>query len=161
MNAAHFSPDTWDLIRLLDHYRVEYVIVGGEAVIHYGYVRVTGDVDFFYGTVPENTERLFRALVDFWDGDVPGLDSASELSEPGQVVQFGRPPNRIDLLASITGVSFAEAWQSRVPLVSDDGTRLFLIALDLLIQNKEASGRPKDAADAAFLRALARPSGQD
>ena len=152
MNAAQFSPDTWDFIRLLDRYEVEYVIVGGEAVIHYGYVRVTGDVDFFYGTSRENTERLFQALTAFWGGDIPGVNAASELAEPEQVVQFGRPPNRIDLLTSISGVSFDEAWGQRETIRADDGTSVHLIARDLLVLNKVASGRPKDLADAAFLR---------
>lgn len=159
MNAAHFSPDTWAFIQLLDRYGVRYVIVGGEAVIHYGYVRLTGDVDFFYGDDAKNVVQLFAALEDFWDGDVPGFDRADELSVLGQVVQFGRPPNRIDLLNDISGVRFEEAWGSRETLPADDGTLVHLISLSLLIANKEASARPKDLDDIAFLRAAARRAG--
>jgi len=159
MKATHFSPDTWAFIQLLDRYSVKYVIVGGEAVIHYGYVRLTGDVDFFYGNDVENVARLFAALVDFWDGDIPGFERAEELRPRGQVVQFGRPPNRIDLLNDISGVSFGEAWRSRETLVADDGTPVHLISLALLIANKEASARPKDLDDVAFLRDAARRAG--
>lgn len=48
VDAAHFSPDTQDFIRLLHRYSAHYIIVGGEAVIYYGSARLTGDVDFFY-----------------------------------------------------------------------------------------------------------------
>ncbi|GAB5535572.1 MAG: nucleotidyl transferase AbiEii/AbiGii toxin family protein [Rubricoccaceae bacterium] len=155
MNADHFSPDTWEFIRLLDRYRVQYVIVGGEAVIHYGHARLTGNVDFFYGRNEANVERLFATLLDFWDGDIPGVGQASDLSPSDQVIQFGRPPNRIDLLTTISGVTFEDAWRTRETLVADDGTPVHLISLDLLIRNKEASARPKDMDDAAFLREAA------
>ncbi len=160
MTASHFSPDTWEFIQLLDRHGVEYVIVGGEAVIHYGYVRLTGDVDFFYRTDGGNTERLYAALLDFWDGDVPGFDRAEELTLPDLVVQFGRPPNRIDLLTAISGVAFEDAWSTRETLVADDGTPVHLISRSLLIVNKEASARPKDIDDAAFLREATRREGK-
>ncbi len=153
MKASHFSPDIWAFIKLLGHHEVEYVIVGGEAVIHYGYARLTGDVDVFYGQSEENAKRMYQVLVEFWDGDVPGIESAAELGVPDQVIQFGRPPNRLDLLTTITGVSFRDAWRTRTTLSADDGTSVHMISQDLLIANKEASGRPKDLADAAFLRA--------
>src|SRR5688500_8747122 len=105
----HFSPDTLEFIRLLAKHGVKYVIIGGEAVIFHGYARSTGDVDFFYSRDPENSERLFAGLQEFWDGDVPGLNTASELLEPGVVIQFGRPPNRIDLLNAPDGLSFEQA----------------------------------------------------
>ena len=157
MKASHFSPDTWELIGLFQTHGVKYVVVGGEAVIHYGHARLTGDVDFFYGTELENTERLFSALLEFWGGDVPSVDTARDLATPDQVLQFGRPPNRIDLLTQISGVSFDEAWDSRQTLIADDGTPVFMISRPLLLRNKEASGRPKDLDDAAFLRATGQP----
>lgn len=156
MNASHFSPDTWEFIRLLDRHQVRYVIVGGEAVIHYGHVRLTGDVDFFYRNDTENAKRLFTALLEFWGGDVPGFEEHQELMPPGQVVQFGRPPNRIDLMNEISGVQFEDAWSSRLTLVADDGTPIYMISRSLLIVNKEASARPKDLADAAYLRAVSQ-----
>ncbi|MEM7789241.1 MAG: hypothetical protein AAF594_16100, partial [Bacteroidota bacterium] len=58
MNAAQFSPDTWEFLQLLARHRVAYVIVGDEAVIHYGHIRLTGDLDVFYGTNPDNAGRL-------------------------------------------------------------------------------------------------------
>jgi hypothetical protein len=80
-------------------------------------------------------------------GDVPGLSVAEDLAPAGTVVQFGVPPNRIDLINEIEGVSFGEAWQGRVEcrLVAEgDETSLWYLGLDELIKNKRATGRPKD-----------------
>lgn len=156
MTSAHFSSDSWDFIQLLDQHNVEYVLVGGEAVIHYGYVRLTGDVDFFYGTSAENVARLFSALLEFWSGEVPGVVSADVLAEPNKVFQYGLPPNRIDLLSSVSGISFGETWSSRQVLTADDGTTVNVISLEMLIRNKAASARPKDLDDIAFLEKAAR-----
>jgi hypothetical protein len=62
---------------------------------------------------PANASRLFSCLQEFWAGDIPSVASADELSEPGLIVQFGRPPNRLDLMNAIDGVDFEEAWRSK------------------------------------------------
>ncbi len=153
--ASHFSPDTQDFIRLLHQHEVRYLMVGGEAVIYYGYARLTGDVDFFYDDNLSNTQRLFEALLDFWGGDIPGVTHADELRHPNLVLQFGRPPNRIDLLNRISGVAFAPAWDARRTLsieLETEAVPLYCIALEHLIANKQASGRPKDLDDLNYLR---------
>lgn len=75
MHSSHFSPDIQEFIGLLSINKVKYVIVGGEAVIYYGYARLTGDVDFFYEASLENTERLYIALDSFWGSAIPGIKS--------------------------------------------------------------------------------------
>ncbi|MBA7492355.1 hypothetical protein ES702_02905 [subsurface metagenome] len=65
MKSSHFSIDIREFIRLLSIHKVRYVIVGGEAVIYYGYARLTGDVDFFYEAISENVKKLYSALDDF------------------------------------------------------------------------------------------------
>ncbi|MBV9495283.1 MAG: hypothetical protein JOZ54_13630 [Acidobacteria bacterium] len=75
----------------------------------------------------------------------------ADVSSPGKVVQLGFPPNRIDLITSIDGVSFDDAWRGRVPGMPD-GQPAFSIGRDELLRNKEASGRPQDRADLALLR---------
>lgn len=105
-------------------------------------------------------ERLFGALLAFWDGDVPGLGAAAELTRPGLVLQFGRPPNRIDLLNRIDGVDVDTAWETRrtLSMVSDgDATPLHYIGREALIANKQASGRPKDLEDLGYLREAPDP----
>lgn len=157
IDATHFSPDIQEFIRLLHTHRVRYVIAGGEAVIYYGHVRLTGDVDFFYDRQADNTQRLFLALSDFWDGDIPGVSEAEELRTAGLILQFGRPPNRIDLINRIDGVAFEEAWSGRreVLLTSEtDAVPMYYIGLEQLIANKQSAGRPKDHEDLTYLRQL-------
>ena len=114
MKASHFSPDIQEFIRLLSINKVRYVIVGGEAVIYYGYARLTGDVDFFYEVSSKNVKKLYETLVSFWGGSVPGIKSQKELLKIGTIFQFGKPPNRIDLLNLINEVTFENAWATRI-----------------------------------------------
>ncbi len=79
MKASHFSSDIQDFLYLLSLHKVRYLIVGGEAVIYYGFARLTGDVDFFFEPALNNVQRLYRALHEFWQGDVPGIQSPNEL----------------------------------------------------------------------------------
>lgn len=79
--ASHFSPDVQEFIKILHKHKVAYVLVGGQAVIYHGHARFTGDVDFFYLNDPENSERLFHGLQEFWGGEIPGVNSAEELRE--------------------------------------------------------------------------------
>lgn len=154
IEAASFSADTLEFIRLLAKHNVRYVIVGGQAVIFHGYARFTGDVDFFYSNESSNAEALFQSLLEFWDGNVPGVSCAADLEEPAIVTQFGRPPNRIDLLTAIDGVTFDEAWATREIVFIQDQLRTVesaLLSLPKLIQNKQASGRSKDLDDIAHL----------
>ena len=88
VDAAHFSPDIQEFIHLLHEYGVKYLIVGGEAVIYYGYARLTGDVDFFYDRREVNARKLFETLADFWSGDIPGIEDVEELMEVGLILQF-------------------------------------------------------------------------
>lgn len=155
IDASGFSGDILEFIRLLARHRVRYVIVGGEAVIFHGHPRLTGDVDFFYQNTASNVSKLHAALLEFWHDDIPGISDATELAEHGVIIQFGRPPNRIDLMNSIDGVSFANAWESRLRVsLKNAGSRLVAnyIGLVPLLKNKLASGRPKDMDDYAFLK---------
>ena len=160
MKAEHFSPDVRELIALLAKHQVRYLLVGGEAVIYHGYPRLTGDVDLWFEQEPANAQRLFDALSEFWAGSVPGLATVGELLEPGVVVQFGRPPHRVDFLSSADGLRFSEAWPSRVTEVIESGERqtsIAVISLADLIKNKRAAGRHRDLDDVEHLEPLLRP----
>ncbi len=161
MKADHFSTDVWDFIFLLNKYDVNYVIVGGEAVIFYGYARLTGDVDFFFESSYENTSKLYKALNEFWDGNIPGIKNQAELQEPGFVIQFGVPPNRIDLLNELENVPFDEAWANKNTISIDfEGKKipLHFIGIDQLIKNKEAIQRHKDMEDLNYLKRVKKSS---
>lgn len=155
MNASHFSNDLLEFINLLNKYDVRYVIVGGEAVIYHGHVRLTGDVDFFFERSVENCRNLYHALEEFWEGDIPGGLSKRDLEGKGYFIQFGVPPNRIDLMNQIDGVSFQEVWENRVIEETDyKGVKVpvFYIGLEELIKNKSSSSRPKDQEDLIYLK---------
>lgn len=155
MRADHFSDDVQALLALFEKHCVRYLLVGGEAVIYHGHPRLTGDVDFWFDQTPDNASRLFAALGEFWEGAVPGLGDAAELMAPAVVLQFGRPPHRIDLLGAIDGVRFDEAWPNRVEeTIALEGGRnvpLFVVGLPELLRNKRTAGRHRDLDDVEHL----------
>ena len=98
------TPDFKEFAVLLNSNKVEYLVVGGYALAAYGHPRYTGDLDFWIGTAADNADRVLAALTQFGFGSL-GI-KREDLTEPGQVIQMGFPPARIDLLTSIDGVSF-------------------------------------------------------
>jgi hypothetical protein len=94
-------------------------------------------------------------LKEFWAGDIPGIKAVDELMEEGLILQFGVPPNRIDLINQISGVTFREAWENKSRDSIESGEKeipIYLIGLKQLIKNKEAIARPKDMEDLKYLR---------
>lgn len=157
MKASCFSDDVQEFLRILAVHKVKYLIVGGEAVIYHGYARLTGDVDFFFESSRQNARKMYEALKEFWGGDIPGIKAFDELMEEGLILQFGVPPNRIDLINQISGVTFREAWENRIRtgIESAGGeVPIYLIGLQELIKNKKAIGRPKDMEDLKYLKAV-------
>lgn len=155
---AKLQADLREFIALLNSHSVEYLIVGGHAVAFHGHPRFTGDIDFFIRPSLDNAQRLLRVLDDFGFGTI-GI-TEHDLVEPGRVVSLGHPPNRIDILTSISGVDFAPAWKARVQTQLDDQPVALLGWADLL-ENKSASGRAKDKADLEKLRAVAKKTRGD
>src|SRR5579883_1675858 len=100
--------DLKEFIELLNSKKARFVIVGGHAVAYHGHPRFTGDIDFLIEPSAENSQRLMAVLQEFGFG---GLDiQAEDFLNPDSVVQLGVPPNRIDLLTSISGVRFEDVW---------------------------------------------------
>lgn len=141
--------DLREFVELLNSHGIEYLVVGGHAVSFHGHPRFTGDIDFFIRRSPENAARLLAVLAVFGFGDL-GLTSTDFMTQD-RVVQLGRPPNRIDLLTGVSGVTFEEAWATRVAATLD-GLPVCFPSREVLLRNKDASGRAKDLADAAILR---------
>jgi hypothetical protein len=159
MTPTYFSQDVQEILSLLFKHKVRYLIVGAEAVIFHGFARLTGDIDIFFEPSPKNCRALFSALREFWAGPVPGIGSPAELATKGTIIQFGCPPNRIDLINTISGVNFPEAWTGRSPrtlIVRKQSVTVHYIGLSALIKNKEACGRPKDLEDLIYLREAAK-----
>lgn len=159
MTGSSFSQDVLDLFQCLNEFKVKYLIVDGEAVIYYGFPRLTGDIDLFYDTSDDNTRFLWDALNVFWEGSIPGIESSDELLIEGMVFQFGVPPNRIDLINKIDGIDFQEAWQGKVVEkveLDEKNIPVFYIGISALIRNKSVLSRPKDQEDLKYLEEAKR-----
>ncbi len=141
--------DIREFIELLLSQKVEFLLVGGYALAFHGAPRFTEDIDFFVLTSPENAARLAATIRKF-GFDALGLNE-NDFLEVDQVIQLGMAPNRIDLLTGISGVTWDEAWASRIP-ANLDGLELWVIGKEALARNKQATGRPQDLADVARLR---------
>ena len=143
------NSDLREFVALLNSNEVEYLVVGAFAVSFHGYPRYTADLDVLIRPTPENARRMLRVLGDFGFASM-GISEA-DLQAPEGVIQLGVKPNRIDLLTTISGVSFDEAWAGRCD-AELDGIPTHLIGRQELIRNKEATGRVRDMGDADELR---------
>jgi hypothetical protein len=140
--------DFRDLLELLNEHEVEYLVVGAYALGFHGAPRYTRDLDVLVKPGGENARRVLEAVADFGFTS-HGLTEA-DFDRPDRVIQFGFPPVRIDLVTSISGVSWDEAWDSREQGQMADVPVSFL-GRDAFITNKRASGRLKDLADVEAL----------
>jgi len=138
------QPDFRELLVLFNEHNVEYLIVGGYALAFHGTPRFTGDLDILVRPELENAQRILKALAQFGFGSL-GL-GAEDFENPECVIQLGEPPVRIDLITSLTGVSWEEAFSSRVRGNYDD-VLVYFLGRDVFIRNKRAIGRTKDIAD--------------
>jgi hypothetical protein len=140
------SKDLHEFLELLNSNGVEYLVVGAFAVSYHGFPRYTADIDLFVRTSPNNAQRLLHVLSEFGFGSL-GMN-AEDLQTTDRVIQLGVRPNRIDLLTSISGVTYEEAGETRSP----EGVPVSFIGLDALLRNKDSTGRAKDRGDAEELR---------
>ena len=85
MKLGNLSSDILDFLFFLYKHNVKYLLVGGEAVIYYGYPRLTGDIELYYEKSAQNCDNLLDALMEFWDQDVPGISTAADLAESGAI----------------------------------------------------------------------------
>lgn len=147
---AALNDDFLDLLIELDEAGAEYLIVGAHALAVHGVARATGDLDVFLRQSVENAARVLHALRLFGAPVDTHRLAADDLTRPGTVYQIGLPPRRIDLITSIDGCDFAEAWAGRVEIEVGGRRMPFLGRRELLI-NKRASGRAKDLLDLELL----------
>ncbi|MGI8436482.1 MAG: hypothetical protein ACR2NX_06200 [Chthoniobacterales bacterium] len=124
--------------------KVEYLLVGGYAVGHYGHPRATGDLDLWVAVDERNATSLFAAVRAF-GFDVPAL-TVDLFLQPKRVIRMGVPPVRIELLTGIDGVDFRDCYARR-ETTEIDGVIVDIICLEDLKKNKRASGRHQDLSD--------------
>ena len=143
------NQDFLDLLRAFGAHSVRFMVVGAYALAVHGRPRATGDLDVWIDATPDNAVRVFAALLEF---GAPVTDlSPEDLSAPGVVFQIGVPPGRVDILTQLSGLSFAEAWPSRLgapfgPIEVD------FIGREAFIKNKLATGRDKDRVDVESIK---------
>ena len=138
------QPDFRELLALFNAHNVEYLIVGGYALAFHGAPRFTGDLDILVRPDSANAQRILAALAEF--GFVSLGLSTEDFVHPDQVVQLGVPPVRVDLITSLTGVSWEEAFAGRVAGQYGD-IPVYYIGREQFIANKRATGRRRDLAD--------------
>jgi hypothetical protein len=136
--------DFRDLLELLNTHKVEYLIVGAYALAFHGAPRYTGDMDIYVKPNPTNAQRIMAALNDFGFGSAEL--SAADFEAEDRVVQLGFPPVRVDIVTSLTGVSWEEAVSGKVEGTYGD-VRVYYIGREQFISNKRVLGRKKDLAD--------------
>ena len=138
------QPDFRNLLALFNAHKVKYMIVGGYALAYHGAPRYTGDIDIYVKPDSQNAERIMKALDEFGFGSV-GL-TAEDFESPDKVIQLGVPPVRIDIITSISGVSWKDAFSGCVDGKYGD-VPVKYIGLNEFIMNKRATGRKKDLSD--------------
>ncbi|MFC1820533.1 nucleotidyltransferase domain-containing protein [Thermodesulfobacteriota bacterium] len=136
--------DFKELLELLNVHNVDYMIVGGYALAFHGAPRYTGDIDIFIKPEMENAQRIMKALDEFGFGSV-GIEM-SDFTYEDKVVQLGVPPVRVDIITSISGVTWEDAFSSKAEGKYGD-VPVYYIGIDQFIENKKSIGRKKDIAD--------------
>ena len=142
------TSDFSDLLRLFNAKSVEYLVIGGYALIQYAEPRYTKDLDLWISTDTENASAVYQSLQSF-GAPLEGL-AQKDFTEDGFFYQMGLPPVRIDILMGIPGINFQEAWERRETVWFDDLPVFFISRQDLIVA-KHASGRPQDLIDAELL----------
>ena len=144
INCMEIQSDFKELLELFNSHKVEYLITGAYALAFHGAPRYTGDIDLYIKPDSSNASRIINALDQFGFGSL-GLKT-EDFTTPGQIIQLGVPPARIDIITSISGVSWDEAEEGKIA-GSCGGVPVYFIGREQFITNKQATGRQKDLAD--------------
>ena len=147
---SHFK----DLLSALNGCGAKYLVVGGYAVMLYTEPRYTKDLDIWVECTPDNALRVYRALAGF-GAPLAGI-RPEDFAVPDLIYQLGVPPSRVDILTSISGVDFEEAWRRRTEAEFGNIQTMF-IGLGDLIANKRTTGRTTDLADCERLQEAGGP----
>ncbi|MCL2069539.1 MAG: nucleotidyltransferase [Treponema sp.] len=140
--------DYKDILSILSEKKVKFLLVGAYAMAAHGYPRSTMDIDLWVMPDPENALLTLKALEAF--GAPAGDLSPDDFNKEDLIFQIGIAPRRIDILTSIDGLKFEEAF-ARSEIINIEGIPVHVLSIPDLITNKRATGRTKDLADAEFL----------
>jgi hypothetical protein len=150
--------DFKDLLSAFNAHNVRYLIVGGYAYAEYTEPRTTKDLDLFVQPDPRNAVATYKALAGY--GAYLADVTVADFANPGLIFQIGVDPFRIDIICSISGLSFDQAYETSKPGLVDDEIPVRYISQENLIVNKLATGRPQDLLDVSKLRHAAETKQQ-
>jgi hypothetical protein len=136
--------DFKELLELFNEYTIEYIIVGAYALAYHGAPRFTGDIDILVKPSVDNAKKILSALSEFGFGSL-NL-TVEDFQHPDSVIQLGVPPVRIDIITSLTGVTWKEADTGKADGLYGNIPVHFL-GKKQFIANKRVIGRKKDLAD--------------
>ena len=141
--------DFKEFLELLNKNEVVYMVIGGYAVIVYGYPRLTIDIDIWVNPNIDNSRKVIKSIEEFGFS----FDNLTEedFKIPDNVIQLGRAPNRIDILTSTEGLSFEECYKNKFEYEKNN-LKINFIGLDDLKKNKKLVGRYKDLDDLKNLK---------
>lgn len=145
-----FNKDFLDIIKIFNKHDVEYILVGGYAVILHGYVRTTGDLDLWLQRTSDNYKKFIKASAEFGLPTSQLTEEKFLFSDDIDVFSFGRPPNALDIMVEVKGMDFKTCYELSEMYETDD-TEVRLITYKHLLSAKKASGRPKDLVDIIYL----------
>lgn len=150
--SMNLPQDFLDLLAEFARFDVRVLVIGGYAVGAHGRPRATKDLDLFLEPLDGPVrDRACAALAAF--GAPSLVVDALRNAEPSQVVWFGAPPLRVDLLCSVGGLDFELAWQRRFDVTHGEVV-IHVVGIDDLLALKQTAGRPQDLADVRVLRPL-------
>jgi Nucleotidyltransferase of unknown function (DUF6036) len=137
-----FYSDFKELLILLNKYKVKYIIIGGYAISVYSHPKNTDDIDIWIEAKTENAAKILKALDEFGFGNLN--ITIEDLVKEDFVIQLGYPPIRIDILTSVSALTFDEAFNNREIQDLTDIGKVSFISYEDLIKNKKSSNRLKD-----------------
>lgn len=136
------NKDFEDFFHILNKNKVEYLVVGGYAVIYYSEPIATKDLDIWVNPTRENSKKVYKSIEEFFG--CPLKDAKEEdFATPGTIYQIGISPNRIDIVNQIKGVSFKTAWKKR-EFFKYGKEKVWVIGKKDLIKNKKLLKREQD-----------------
>ena len=139
-----FHEDVRDFIESLNKHKVEYLVIGGYAVGFYGFLRATGDIDFWINPTKENAEKIIKAAIEYGISE-ENLNVEMFLSDE-RIVKIGEYPMKMEVLNKVSGLNFVECFERRRKGVMD-GLEVNMLDFNDLVINKMMSNRGKDKID--------------
>lgn len=149
--------DFEELLKLFSKHKVKYCIIGAIAFAFHARPRYTKDIDILVEPSRDNAVNILHALKEFGFGSL-NL-SERDFTRKDQIIQLGHEPGRIDLITSITGLSFEKVWRGKEKGYYRQ-TKVYYIGRKELIRAKELAHRPQDIVDLDLLRNTSRKKGK-